>query len=80
MVPSEYGVSKPWNFLCGGQKKVKKTVTIERKEKKPQNFEEVTDQLKKQEVDGDCLKVKNLVKQFGEKTAVAGVDLEIYKG
>jgi hypothetical protein len=47
VIPSEYGVAKPWNFLCGGKKKDKKTVEIEMKAKKPKNFEEVTDQLKK---------------------------------
>ena len=22
VIPSEYGVAKPWNFLCGGKKKI----------------------------------------------------------
>lgn len=35
VVPSEYGVAKPWNFLCGGQKKTKRNVEIEMKAKKP---------------------------------------------
>lgn len=53
---------------------------METKPKKAKNFEEVTDQLKKQESDKDCLIVRGLVKKFGEKTAVAGTDLTIYNG
>ena len=53
---------------------------METKPKKAKNFEDVTDQLKKQESDKDCLIVRGLVKKFGEKTAVAGTDLTIYNG
>lgn len=80
VVPSEYGVAKPWNFLCGGQRKTQNSSNMETKPKKAKNFEEVTDQLKKQESDKDCLIVRGLVKKFGEKTAVAGTDLTIYNG
>lgn len=46
----------------------------------PRNFEAVADQIKKQEQTNECLKVRGLVRKFGPKTAVAGVNLTMYNG
>ena len=34
----------------------------------PRNFEKIPDSLKRQEKDNECLKIRGLVKTFGEKT------------
>ena len=44
------------------------------------NFEFISDACKKQQKDGNCLKVRGLVKKFGSKTAVAGTNLTMYNG
>lgn len=44
------------------------------------NFEMVGDSLKKQERENNCLKVRGLVKKFGNKTAVSGTNLTMYNG
>jgi len=46
----------------------------------PKNFEPVADALKRQEGQGECLKVRGLVKEFGTKRAVNGTNLTMYKG
>jgi hypothetical protein len=40
----------------------------------------VSDSLKKQERENNCLKVRGLVKKFGNKTAVSGTNLTMYNG
>lgn len=75
VIPSEYGIAKPWNFMC-----IRKKARVaahsdsatqslihdnENVRKNPQNFEPVTDKLKKQEANNDCLVVRGLVKKFG---------------
>lgn len=81
VVPSQYGIAKPWNFLCVGKRAKKAGNTqVEIKARNAENFEEVTDALKKQEKDRECLVVKGLVKKFAGKAAVAGTDLTIYNG
>jgi ABC-type sugar transport system ATPase subunit len=44
------------------------------------NFETVGDNLKKQMKNKECLTIRGLVKKFGEKKAVAGVNLTMYNG
>jgi len=44
------------------------------------NFEAVTDALKKQEKNKECLLVRGLVKNFGPKRAVDGTNLTMYSG
>ena len=46
----------------------------------PNQFEPVSDALKKQEQERDILMVKGLKKVFGPKTAVDGVNLKMYNG
>lgn len=43
-------------------------------------IEPVTDNLKQQVKDGEAIEIKNLRKDFGEKVAVDGLDLTMYKG
>lgn len=89
VLPSDYGVPKPWNFCC----KCKKAKTVNRDDMEPlneddemslvsnpRNFEPVADALRRQEGQGECLKVRGLVKQFGPKRAVNGTNLTMYKG
>mmetsp|Transcript_270 Transcript_270/g.475 ORF Transcript_270/g.475 Transcript_270/m.475 type:complete len:855 (-) Transcript_270:2340-4904(-) len=91
VIPSQFGVAKPWNFLCkrkkGGEQR--KTIAEEQRdalladnenEASSNNFEPVTDNLKQQEASKECLIVRNLVKQFGEKKAVNGTNLTMYNG
>ena len=44
------------------------------------NFEPVSDTLKKQEKNNECLIIRDLKKKFGKKTAVNGVNLKMYNG
>jgi ATP-binding cassette subfamily A (ABC1) protein 3 len=46
----------------------------------PRNFEAIPESLKKQERENNCLKVRGLVKKFGEKTAVSGTSMTMYNG
>ena len=86
VVPSQFGVSKPWNFCCKGKKKYvdqggdKARLLDGENVVDPKNFEAVSDQLKKQEKSNECLKVRGLVKTFGPKRAVNGTDLTMYNG
>jgi ABC-type uncharacterized transport system ATPase subunit len=48
--------------------------------KNSDNFEPVSDQLKRQMQDQKCMKVRGLKKKFGEKYAVNGINLTIYQG
>ena len=88
VLPSDYGVPKPWNFCCKCKKR-RRIITEDMQPlnddemnlvSNPSNFEPVADALKRQEGLGECLKVRGLVKKFGEKTAVNGTNLTMYKG
>lgn len=46
----------------------------------PTRFEPVADSLKKQEKSNECLRVRGLVKAFGEKKAVNNTSLTMYNG
>lgn len=90
VIPTQFGVAKPWNFLCKCKKKAHIGVGegYERlmddddvgPGKNRANFEPVGDTLKKQEKTNECLKVRGLVKRFGEKKAVNGTSMTMYKG
>lgn len=89
VIPSGFGVAKPWYFCfkCGKGKERVLRADMEplndeeiNANQDPRNFEAVADALKRQEVDGECLKVRGLVKKFGEKVAVSGTNLTMYKG
>ena len=49
-------------------------------EARSKNFENVTDNLKRQERTNDCLKIRGLVKTFGTKRAVDNTNLTFYNG
>ena len=55
-------------------------ISITTGNKDPRNFESVAQSLKKQEKDNNCLKIRGLVKKFGDKTAVSNVNLTMYQG
>lgn len=90
VIPSQFGIAKPWNFCCKCNKKRASLVSEQEKQallsaddvgsKDPRNFEAVAESLKKQESDDNCLKIRGLVKKFGNKTAVDGVNLTMYNG
>ena len=87
VVPSPYGVAKPWNFLCKRQAKENQTSSEEAQallqgnsERDARNFEAVPEVLRRQEANTECIRVRGLKKNFGPKKAVQGVDLDIYKG
>ena len=86
VVPMEFGVAKPWNFLCSGRKssRVRSKGPLDDNDvpahKKKLNFEEISDSLKRQLTEKTCFKVRGLKKSFGEKQAVKGVDLTMYSG
>ena len=82
VVPSQYGVAKPWNFCC-----------LRNKKRVPQDdqeedlikhneyyFEEVDDKLKRQEKTGKCLSITGLRKEFGKKIAVHNTNMNMYNG
>jgi len=87
-------VKKPWYFLCtkkywcGFQKKNKDQIKSkyhsiqdeEEEEVDPQNFEAIPESLKVLESTGECLKIRGLRKEFGEKVAVNNLNLTIYQG
>lgn len=87
VVKSDFGVSKPWNFLCKSKKArvantgdKAKLLDSESNNQDARNFEAVSDQLKRQDKANQCLKVRGLVKTFGPKRAVNGTDLTMYNG
>lgn len=90
VIPSQYGVAKPWYFLCRckkrraiGEADPAQTPLVDDDvppHKDSRNFEAVPDSLKKQEKSEQCLKVRGLTKKFGQKTAVDGVNLTMYSG
>lgn len=80
----EFGVAKPWNFLCKKKEKYRanKVEALGDNDipsnKKPQNFEAISESLKRQLADNKCMKVRGLKKEFSGKYAVKGVDLTMY--
>lgn len=83
VVPSQFGVAKPWYFCCSCKKNNSvrnKNSDQENPDKKQLNFEAVSDALKRQEVNEQCLQMKGLVKTFGTKRAVDGTELKFYNG
>jgi hypothetical protein len=48
--------------------------------KNPRNFEIIPDSLKRQESNNECLKIRGLVKRFGDNVAVKGTSMTMYSG
>jgi len=87
VLPSGFGVPKPWYFCfkCGKRQQILREDMQplnddELAGQDPRNFEPVADALKRQEGEDECLKVRGLVKRFGDKAAVNGTSLTMYKG
>ena len=84
VVPSQFGVAKPWNFCCKSkEKKVDEDDGEEEEDLIKWNqhyFEEVDDKLKKQEKTGKCLSITGLRKEFGQKIAVHNTNMNMYNG
>ena len=89
VVPSEFGIAKHPCFCLkrkqtgvrindGDRQRLLDDDEIGSKDRR--NFEMVSDSLKKQEKENNCLKVRGLVKKYGTKTAVAGTNLTMYNG
>jgi len=47
---------------------------------KQRNFEKIPDYLRRQERNHECLKVRGLVKKFGQKVAVRKTSMNVYSG
>ena len=89
VVPSQFGIAKPLCFCFQRRRGGLRINEAERQRlladdeigsKDRRNFEMVSDSLKKQERENNCLKVRGLVKKFGNKTAVGGTNLTMYNG
>lgn len=83
VLPKQYGVAKPWNFLCKKSQGIlsQHTSAISEADSEQisyQYFEEVSAQVKR---DSYALKVRNLRKVFDNgKVAVSNVSLTMYSG
>lgn len=87
VLPKEYGVAKPWNFLCrtrhkGGAASLQIISTSDDQEDNEQislqNFEEVSAQIER---DSYSLKIRNLRKVFDNgKVAVGNISMTMYSG
>ena len=90
VVPSQYGVAKPLCFCCQRRRRRANEVDDEQRaallaqddigDKDRRNFEPVDAHLRRQEETNECLKVRGLVKAFGEFHAVKGTNLTMYNG
>jgi ABC-type transport system involved in cytochrome bd biosynthesis fused ATPase/permease subunit len=95
IIQSDYGISRPWYFLCTSEFWGGKRAKVEAGEgsqllldadeevplnEDPNTFERVPDSLKRMEKTGDCLKIRKLRKEFGTKVAVNDVDMTMYNG
>eukprot|EP00521_Asterionellopsis_glacialis_P007753 CAMPEP_0195283366 /NCGR_PEP_ID=MMETSP0707-20130614/1928_1 /TAXON_ID=33640 /ORGANISM="Asterionellopsis glacialis, Strain CCMP134" /LENGTH=1953 /DNA_ID=CAMNT_0040342525 /DNA_START=72 /DNA_END=5933 /DNA_ORIENTATION=+ len=90
VVASDYGQPLPWNFPCTSSYWCNTAPVIippedGETESTPSDDdgipnEPVSDALKEQEAEGRCIQIKGLRKQFGEKTAVDGLNLSMYNG
>ena len=89
IVPSQFGIAKPWNFCCKSNRRRVAVDETERQalldaddvgDKDQRNFEQVAESLKKQEQQNNCLKIRGLVKKFGDKVAVNGTSMTMYNG
>ncbi|XP_026821418.1 ATP-binding cassette sub-family A member 3-like [Rhopalosiphum maidis] len=75
IMPGEFGVAKPFNFLCKWSKnKEENNVTIPISKRNSRLFEKPSNNY---EVG---ISVQNLHKRFGNVYAVNGVNLDLYKG
>jgi hypothetical protein len=79
VVPSDFGIAKHPCFCLKRRQNGVRINDNERQRlldddelgsKDRRNFEMVSDSLKKQEKEGNCLKIRGLVKKFGNKTVV----------
>ena len=88
VLPKEYGVAKPWNFICKRcteskhtalKKRLKLGEEVQDMERvRKGNFEEVASQNKH---DSSALKVRNLRKEFQNgKVAIGNVSMTMYSG
>ena len=88
VLPKEYGVAKPWNFICKRctdskhealKKRLKLGEEVQDMERvRKGNFEEVASQSKH---DSFALKVRNLRKEFQNgKVAIGNVSMTMYSG
>lgn len=87
VLPKEFGVAKPWNFLCRGSAesraiargKIHIADEIQDQERVNKgNFEEVSSQVQR---DSFTLKVRGLRKVFGNgKVAVNQASMTMYSG
>lgn len=86
VVPMEFGVALPWNFCCKKKEKYRanRVEVLSDNDipsnKKANNFEPISENLKRQLADKACMKVRGLKKEFSGKYAVKGVDLTMYNG
>lgn len=101
VVQQEYGVRRPWYFLCSssfwrennvdtgsGEKAETRRMLLESRSNSSMNLadgenpvqEEPSQSLKHLEEEQRCVRLIGLRKEFGEKTAVAGLNLTMYEG
>ncbi|CAG9334828.1 unnamed protein product [Blepharisma stoltei] len=83
--PTEWGVKKPWYFLCTKSfwcrnRYNKYEEDFNEDIKWPDNVEPETDLMQKQKENGQALIIRNFKKVFGNKTVVDDLSLDIYKG
>ena len=82
--PNEWGVKKPWYFLCTSNfwcpKKGRVDQGISEKVDWGDAVEPVDHNLETQKENGKAMIVRGLVKKFDQKVAVDGLNLDIYEG
>jgi ATP-binding cassette, subfamily A (ABC1), member 3 len=88
VIPPDYGQARPWYFpvqfiirCCRGNKNLNLEIYsgISITEKDVLN-EPVSDTLRKQAIDGANIEIYNLRKSFGDKHAIDGLTLSMYRG
>ena len=87
VIAGDYGQALPWNFpftssyWCGGREDDEELVEWEQNSKYENvPIESVGPTFKEQEREGMGVHIRGLSKQFGDKTAVDGLDLSMYTG
>jgi len=92
VMPQEFGVSKPWNFLCTREYWGLQHDTVDEDEDGVHGEQDAGDFIelpsvdqKQLEQDNRCIKLSNISKVFpgaagGAKVAVKGMDLTMYEG
>ena len=93
VLPSAYGVRKPWNFLCTKKywRGYEESEVHRRQQAKDAeagrlrpdqagpNFEEISEQLKQMDEQNECLRIKDLNKRFSNgKKAVEDLSVTMY--